>query len=110
LAFLDSISAHYTEGCRENPEPSRRNSQDIFPFAPHHLYSSGFPFFPVQEILQQGLLATNPTPSFQGQLHDSNNPEASGSIFAPGPPDTLQAFDDAVYGNMSFESLLRMAD
>jgi hypothetical protein len=74
------------------------------------MHSSGFPFFPVPAILQQGILATNPTSPFQGQLHGRNNLEASGSIFTLGPPDTLQAFDDAVYGNMSFETLLRMAD
>ncbi|KAF3337284.1 Increased DNA methylation 1 [Carex littledalei] len=105
----DPIRAHSTVGYIENPEPSRRTSQDAFPIAPNYLYSSGFPFFPLQEILQQGLLTTNSNP-FQGQLHGSNSLEASGSIFAPGPSDTLQAFDDAVYSNMSFESLLRMAD
>ena len=110
FTWSDSIYAHSTVGSRENPEPSRRTFQDAFPIAPNNLYSSGFPFFPLQEILQQGLLSTSPHPSFHGQLLGSNSLEASGSIFAPGPSDALQAFDDAVYSNMSFESLLRMAD
>ncbi|KAJ4748623.1 Acyl-CoA N-acyltransferase with RING/FYVE/PHD-type zinc finger protein [Rhynchospora pubera] len=100
------------EGSSENPEPSRRTTQDTLALVPNFLYSSGFPFFPTQEILhlQQGFLATNPTPSFQGHLHGGNSLDASGSIFAPSSSDALQAFDDAVYSNMSFESLLRMAD